>query len=586
MTIRSVSIIDRGPVIVPGGDHIPSAIAIAAPYGAVGPRAAGTSLTTNTIDIAPKTFTLEEYGLSFLPGQRVRATASETTNAWLEGIVQSYDGETVVISPDLTKGTGAWDEWAISVAGQPGVQGPVGPQGNPGTPGGPPGPVGPQGIPGPVGSTGATGPAGPLGPTGAQGATGPQGIQGPIGPQGVKGDTGDPGGPMGPEGPMGPAGPEGPQGDPGATGPKGDTGDTGPQGIPGTGSGNVSNVGTPVAGQLAQWTDATHIQGVAPSSLGFQPLDADLTSLAAASGIDTIYYRSAPDTWAQVTIGANLSFIGGTLAGSAGGNAYTESSTAPSSPHSGDLWYDLSTGALSIYVNDGTSSQWVNISPGAVAVPASLSSVIIRMFDTSTTFIPTAGAKATVVELVGGAGAGGGTSGAAGSYFSGGGGGAGGYSKVSLSPAQVGASQVITIGAGGVGVALSTGGDGGDTSFGAFCIAKGGKGGKYSEPAASQVGQGGAGGSITGAVGNFVAAGMPGHNGFWSSGSPAGAGANGGSSFFGGGGLGVYTQSAGTIGGAGTSHGGGGAGGSSSNTTAGGTGGNGFKGCVVVTEYL
>jgi hypothetical protein len=36
--------------------------------------------------------------------------------------------------------------------------------------------------------------------------------------------------------------------------------------------GNVSAVGTPTNGQLAQWTDATHIQGVASSSLGFASL--------------------------------------------------------------------------------------------------------------------------------------------------------------------------------------------------------------------------------------------------------------------------------------------------------------------------
>jgi hypothetical protein len=34
------------------------------------------------------------------------------------------------------------------------------------------------------------------------------------------------------------------------------------------GGGNVSNSGTPTSGQVAQWTDATHIQGVAASSIG------------------------------------------------------------------------------------------------------------------------------------------------------------------------------------------------------------------------------------------------------------------------------------------------------------------------------
>jgi hypothetical protein len=33
------------------------------------------------------------------------------------------------------------------------------------------------------------------------------------------------------------------------------------------------------------------------------------------------------------------------------------------SPALGYLWYDLTTGILSIYVNDGNSSQWVQVAP-------------------------------------------------------------------------------------------------------------------------------------------------------------------------------------------------------------------------------
>jgi Repeat of unknown function (DUF5907) len=176
----------------------------------------------------------------------------------------------------------------------------------------------------------------------------------------------------------------------------------------GGGGGNVSNSGTPTAGQKALWVDATHIQGVTDNSLqwdggatslvsatgrtslglvigtnveawdadldaiavlagqtsfgrGFltqanaagartyigagtsnfdgaftsltstpttlsgygitdaQPLDGDLTSLAAASGTNTIYYRSATNTWSPVTIGGNMTFSSGTLNSVAGG---------------------------------------------------------------------------------------------------------------------------------------------------------------------------------------------------------------------------------------------------------------------------
>lgn len=51
-----------------------------------------------------------------------------------------------------------------------------------------------------------------------------------------------------------------------------------------------------------------------------QAFDADLTALAALTGTNTIYYRSAANTWTAVTIGSGLTFSGGTLATSGGGS--------------------------------------------------------------------------------------------------------------------------------------------------------------------------------------------------------------------------------------------------------------------------
>ena len=73
---------------------------------------------------------------------------------------------------------------------------------------------------------------------------------------------------------------------------------------------NTSDAGKPVS-TAAQ-----------PAFNGKQPLDADLTALAGASATNAIYYRSAADTWATVTIGSNMTFSGGTLNSSAG-TAYT-----------------------------------------------------------------------------------------------------------------------------------------------------------------------------------------------------------------------------------------------------------------------
>lgn len=56
----------------------------------------------------------------------------------------------------------------------------------------------------------------------------------------------------------------------------------------------------------------------ARTAIGAQAADADLTALAALSGTNDIYYRSAANTWTSVTIGSGLTFTGGTLAASGG----------------------------------------------------------------------------------------------------------------------------------------------------------------------------------------------------------------------------------------------------------------------------
>ncbi len=64
------------------------------------------------------------------------------------------------------------------------------------------------------------------------------------------------------------------------------------------------------------WTDlATLYQPVG----SYQPLDGDLTSLAAASGTNTIYYRSGTSTWTPVVVGTGLLFSGGTLSSTVSG---------------------------------------------------------------------------------------------------------------------------------------------------------------------------------------------------------------------------------------------------------------------------
>jgi hypothetical protein len=66
---------------------------------------------------------------------------------------------------------------------------------------------------------------------------------------------------------------------------------------------------------VANVADAAALRTLAGSVIGtnVQAWDADLDALAALSGTNTIYYRSASNTWTAVTIGGLLSFSAGTL---------------------------------------------------------------------------------------------------------------------------------------------------------------------------------------------------------------------------------------------------------------------------------
>ena len=162
---------------------------------------------------------MNEPGLEFKPGLRVRASHTGGLNQWEEGVVVDYVASVLTIALDLSAGVGTFSGWQINVAGEPGPSGVAGASGPPGTPGGPTGPSGPIG---PAGSTG------PSGPSGAAGASGPTGATGPIGLMGVTGPTG-----LGATGPTGPTGGVGVTGVTGATGPTG-IGASGAQGLQGT----------------------------------------------------------------------------------------------------------------------------------------------------------------------------------------------------------------------------------------------------------------------------------------------------------------------------------------------------------------
>lgn len=221
--------------------------------------------------------------------------------------------------------------------------------------------------------------------------------------------------------------------------------------------------------------------------------------------------------------------------------------------------------------------------PGAVPVLRD-----IKVYESNTTW-----SKPTDMQnngfvvsiVVGGGGAGGwavATSGG-GSLSSGGGGGGGGYSLKLIPASALGASETVTIGAGGV-ATISAAGAGGTSSFGSHHNATGGTGGSTGT-ANGQGSQSGTGGVGSGGLINLR--GQEGLNAWRDTnrtfagvgGTPAGGLGTGGNAYHGG-----STNTA-VQGGDGNKYGGGGGGAANSNTQTARRGGHGAIGGVIVYEY-
>jgi hypothetical protein len=130
MTIKSIS------TVIPA----PSVTVLTAPYAPTGGTLIGSSNTQLAFGV-PQTpvFVMNEFGLGFAPGVRIRAAVTASPNNWMEGIVQSYDTQNnLTVNLTLQSSTppvGLQGPWTITVTGAPGQQGPQGIQGPQGAPG-------------------------------------------------------------------------------------------------------------------------------------------------------------------------------------------------------------------------------------------------------------------------------------------------------------------------------------------------------------------------------------------------------------------------------------------------------------------
>lgn len=215
-------------------------------------------------------------------------------------------------------------------------------------------------------------------------------------------------------------------------------------------------------------------------------------------------------------------------------------------------------------VSDGTTWQvWTRYQKNL--------SIVLRTFTADGTYTPTTGMLYCIAEGVGSGGSGGGGNNIGGSTPGSGGGGAA-YSRRVLSAAQIGASQVVTIGAAvSGGGATSDGTDGNTTSLGSLLVASGGKKGLKNAGAPTAGGVGGSTGT-----GDII---IPGTQGQWVSAEISMLSSFGGNSYLGVGGSNVVGSN--ITGSTAVSYGGGGGGGTGS--AGGGTSG---AGVLYITEFV
>jgi hypothetical protein len=87
--------------------------------GDVGPGYAATSSSSLTLGTGLKSFTTQ-FGLAYNQGTRAKATKSGDNTKFLEGVVHSYSGNTLVIDVDTFGGSGTVNNWLLNLSGKKG----------------------------------------------------------------------------------------------------------------------------------------------------------------------------------------------------------------------------------------------------------------------------------------------------------------------------------------------------------------------------------------------------------------------------------------------------------------------------------
>ena len=110
------------------------------------------------------------------------------------------------------------------------------------------------------------------------------------------------------------------------------------------------NVSGASSGQILSWNGTDYAWVADQTGSGSSYSDSDVDSHLNVSGASSGQILS----WN----GSDYAWVADQT-GSGGGGSVTVGSTAPSSPSSGDLWYDTANAIFYLYVDDGNSQQWI-----------------------------------------------------------------------------------------------------------------------------------------------------------------------------------------------------------------------------------
>lgn len=160
-----------------------------------------------------------------------------------------------------------------------------------------------------------------------------------------------------------------------------------------------SITGTLPAARVGDLSGTYLTVGTAAST--YQPLDGDLTALAALTGTNTLYYRSAANTWSPVTIGTGLSFSGGTLTNTDIGTVTSVALTAPAIfSVSGSPITSSGTLAISL-ATETANSVFSGPTTGSAATPTFRALVAADIPSLSSVYLTPAAAAAAYQPLNG-----------------------------------------------------------------------------------------------------------------------------------------------------------------------------------------